>query len=100
MAFGGMTLVDLDDAARKEHGLAGNAMAMFVKGVGQWGIHGAAKKAGFIKEDIIIGIDAMNARTSEGELIGRLLQTRKAGEFADVTVLRGSERLTLQLPMQ
>ena len=100
MAFGGLTLVDLDDAARKERGLASDVMALNVKGVGQYNKHGAAKKAGFLKDDLIVAIDGMKSRTTEGELIGKLLQTRQAGEFADVTVLRGSERLTLKLPMQ
>ena len=73
---------------------------MHVKGVGQYGKHAAAKKAGFVKDDVIVAIDGVTTRTTEGELIGRLLQTRKAGESADVTVLRGSERVTLKLPMQ
>ena len=42
----------------------------------------------------------MTNRTTEGELIGRLLQTRKAGENVDVTLLRGAERVTIKLPMQ
>ena len=100
MAFGGMTLVDLDDAARKARGVGASAMAMYVKGLGQYGKHAAAKKAGFMKDDVIVAIDGRSTRTTEGELIGHLLQTRKAGEFADVTVLRGTERLTLKLPMQ
>jgi hypothetical protein len=33
-------------------------------------------------------------------LIGKLLQAHKAGETAEVTVLRGAERVTLKLPMQ
>jgi hypothetical protein len=100
MALGGMSLVDLDDAGRKGRGLPDNAMALYVKGLGQFGKHAAAKKAGFAKEDVIVGIDGMNTRITEGELIGRLLQSRKAGELVDVSVLRGSERLTLKLPMQ
>jgi hypothetical protein len=100
MAFGGMTLVDLDGAARKAHGVADSAMALNVKGVGQYGKHAAAKKAGFIKDDVIVAIDGLSSRTTEGQLIGRLLQTRKAGELVNVEVLRGNERLTLQLPMQ
>jgi S1-C subfamily serine protease len=100
MAFGGMTLVDLDDAARNERGLAKDALAMHVKGVGQYGKHGAAKAAGFQKDDIIVAFDGSTARSTEGELIGRLLQERKAGEKADVTVLRGGERVALKLPMQ
>ncbi len=100
MAFGGLTLVDLDDAARQQRGLAADTMALNVKGVGQFNKHGAAKKAGFLKDDVIVGIDDMKGRITEGELIGTLLKVHKAGEFADVTVLRGSERVTLKLPMQ
>jgi hypothetical protein len=100
MAFGGLSLVDLDDTARKQRSLDTNVMALHVKGLGNFGKHAAAKKAGFMKDDVIVAIDGATKRTTEGELIGTLLQTRKAGEFADVTVLRGTERLTLKLPMQ
>lgn len=100
MAFGGMSLLDLDDAARKTHGLPPAALALNVKGVGQYGKHAAAKQAGFQKDDVIVAIDGLTTRTTEGELIGRLLQTRKAGENIDVTVLRRGERETIKLPMQ
>ena len=100
MAFGGLTLVDLDDDARATRGLAKDAMAMYVKGLGQYNKHAAAKKAGFLKDDVIVGIDALKSRLSEGELIGTLLKNYKAGESVDVAVLRGTERLTLKLPMQ
>jgi serine protease Do len=100
MAFGGMSLVDLDEGARKQRSLGNDAMALHVKGLGQFGKHAAAKKAGFLKDDVIVAIDGMTKRTTEGELIGTLLQTRKAGEFAEVTVLRGNERVALKLPMQ
>lgn len=100
MAFGGMTLIDLDDATRKARGLPGDTMALLVKGMGQHNKHGAAQKAGFLKDDVIVAIDGMKSRTTEGALIGALLAAHKAGEIAKVTVLRGSERVTLPLPMQ
>ncbi len=100
MAFGGLSLTDLDDAARQERGLPAGVMALQVKGVGQFNKHGTAKKVGFLKDDVIVAFGEFKGRASEGELIGRLLQTRKAGETVDVTVVRGSERLTLKLPMQ
>lgn len=100
MAFGGMSLVDLDDTARKERGLANDALALHVKGVGQYGKHATAKKAGFEKDDLIVSIDGFSGRVTEGELIGRLLQTRKAGEVVDVAVLRAGQRVMLKLPMQ
>jgi S1-C subfamily serine protease len=100
MALGGMILADLDDAARAERGLDNRSLALLARGVGQNGKHATAKKAGFLKDDVIVAVDGRTERIGEGELIGRLLQTRKAGENVDVTVLRGGERRTLQLPMQ
>lgn len=100
MALGGMSLIDLTDAERKERGLGTRELALFARGVGQFGKHATAKKAGFLKEDVIVAIDGVTTRTTEGELIGRLLQTRKAGELVTVTVLRGGQRLEMTLPMQ
>ena len=100
MAFGGLTLVDLDDAARKERGLAADSLALFVKGMGQFNKHGTAKKSGFLKDDVIVAVGDLKARATEAEMIGQLLQTRMINEVVDVTVLRGTERVTLKLPMQ
>ena len=65
-----------------------------------YGNHAAAKKAGVQKDDVIVAIDGFSARATESGLIGRLLQTRKAGEVVAMTVLRGSERVDIKLPMQ
>lgn len=100
MAFGGMSLEDIDDATRQTRGFATDVLALNVKGVGQNGKHAVARKAGFQKDDVIVAIDGLTTRTTEGALIGRLLQTRKAGENVEVILLRAGERMTLQLPMQ
>jgi len=100
MAFGGLTLVDLDDAARKERGIDAEAMALVVKAMGQANKHGAAKNAGFLKDDVVVEFAGSSARASEGELVGRVLAKTKIGETVEVAVLRGSERVTLKLPMQ
>jgi hypothetical protein len=100
MAFGGMTLEDLADDARAERGLTKEKMALFVKGLGQFGKNAAAKNAGFQKEDVIVELAGMSWRTTEGELLGQLLQQHFPGEKVKATVLRGSQRLVLSLPMQ
>lgn len=41
MALGGMVLTDLDDTQRRARGLGTEGMAIFVKGLGQYGKHGA-----------------------------------------------------------
>ena len=75
-------------------------MALFVKYVGEYGSHAAAKKAGFKKNDVIIELDGKSKRVTESELIGDLLQTHQAGEKLKTTVLRGGQRVELTLPMQ
>jgi hypothetical protein len=100
MAMGGLVLEDLPDAEREPRKLTTNAMALRVKAVGQYGTHAAGKNAGFQKDDVIVEFDGNSGRQSEGELIGRTLQTKRAGESVKVGVLRGTERLELSLPMQ
>jgi hypothetical protein len=100
MAMGGLVLEDLPDADREQRKLGAKGMALRVKAVGQYGKHAAGKNAGFQKEDVIVEFDGLSERLGEGELIGRNLQMRKAGEKVRVAVLRGTERVELSLPMQ
>jgi len=71
-----------------------------VKFVGQYGSHAASKKAGFQKDDVLVQVADMKSRLSEGELLGQLLQKNFPGEKLKTTVLRGTERMELSLPMQ
>jgi S1-C subfamily serine protease len=100
MATGGLVLEDLAAEERSRRGLGADDLALFVKGVGQYGKHAAAKNAGFQKEDVLVQIDGLSRRLSEGELIGHLLATHRPGEQVKATVLRGTQRVELNLPMQ
>ena len=100
MALGGLVLEDLADEDRAKRGMGKEALALFAKGVGQYAKHAAAKNAGFQKEDVIVEIDGITNRITEGELIGRLLAKHQPGEKVKATVLRGGQRLELSLPMQ
>jgi len=100
MAFGGLKLEDLPDDTRPGRSLGAKDLALLVVGVGQYGKHAAAKNAGFQKDDIIVGIDNLNQRLTEGELLGHLLLKHPIGDKIPVTVLRGTQRVTLTLPMQ
>jgi hypothetical protein len=100
MASGGLVLEDPDNAMRETRGLGQESLALLVKGMGQFNKHGTAKKVGFLKDDVIVAFAGHEARATEGEIIGRVLAKTKIGETVDVTVLRGSERVTLKLPMQ
>ena len=100
MAFGGMVLTDLTDEERLTRGLAKDKLGLFVKGLGQYGKHAAAKNAGFRKDDVLVELDGKSARLTEGELMGQILQQTKPGQKLKATVLRGKERVELMLPMQ
>lgn len=100
MAFGGMKMDDLDDATRDQLGLTREQMALKVFNVGQYGPHAAAKKAGFLKDDIILEIGDLNTRITESAIIGHLLLSHLPGEKIPTVVLRGQQRIKLELPQQ
>ena len=100
MATGGLVLEDLADEERTKRGVGNKTMALFVKNVGQYGKNAAAKNAGFQKDDVIVELDGKSDHITEGELIGQLLKNHQPGEKAKAVVLRGEQRVELQLPMQ
>ncbi len=100
MAAGGLVLEDLVDSERTSRSLPTNALALLVKSVGQYGKHGVAKNAGFQKNDVIVEMDGLAGRLTEGQLLGHLLQKHFPGERVNAVVLRGGERVELMLPMQ
>ncbi len=100
MAFGGMKMDDIDDAGRAELGLSKEQMALRIFHVGQFGEHAAAKKAGFLKDDILIQVEDLTTRMTESQIIGHLLISHLPGEKLPATVLRGGKRVELELPQQ
>lgn len=100
MAAGGLNLLDLTDEERKQRGLGTDGMALWVKGLGMYGPHAAAKKAGFQKDDVLIEVAGIKAHITESRLHGHLMQEHLQGEQVPVTVLRGGKRVELKLPMQ
>lgn len=100
MATGGLVLKELPAAKRRELQLNDTQLGLVVDYVGLYGAHAAGKKAGFLKDDVLLGVDGRSDRLSESGLFGFLLQKRMPGETVPVTVWRAGERLTLELPMQ
>jgi S1-C subfamily serine protease len=64
-------------------------------GVGQFGEHAAAKRAGFLKDDTLIAFDGQHAWMSESELIAYSVQHKRPGDVVSATVLRGGEQKTM-----
>jgi hypothetical protein len=100
MALGGLQLIDLTDDERKRRGLTNDRRALLAKHVGQYGEHAAAKNAGVLKDDILVEAAGITERRTEGALIGELLRKHQPGDAIPITVLRGTERIQLRLPMQ
>jgi hypothetical protein len=99
MASGGLLLNDLGDAERTKRGIAADKLALFVKHVGEYGAHAAAKRAGFQKDDVIVAVDGKRERLSEGKFLANAL-ARAPGSKVRTTVLRGEKELELEIPMQ
>ncbi|MCB1088997.1 MAG: PDZ domain-containing protein, partial [Verrucomicrobiae bacterium] len=100
MAGGGLKLEDLSDEDRRKQGIGTDRLALLAVGVGQFGAHGAAKRNGFQKEDILVEVDGMTGRLTESEFIGTLLQKYPGKAQLPAVVLRNGKRVELKLPMQ
>lgn len=100
MATGGLVLKELAAAKRRDLQLTDTQLGLVVDYVGLYGAHAAGKKAGFLKDDVLLSVDGRSDRLSESGLLGFLLQKRMPGETVPVKVWRAGERLSLELPMQ
>ncbi|MFN7735233.1 MAG: Trx7/PDZ domain-containing (seleno)protein [Pirellula sp.] len=100
MALGGMHLKSLDDTKRKSLGLQSQELGLVVHGLGEYGEHAAAKRAGFHKGDVIVALEGIHAPIDESRLIGTLLLSHVTPTQLSATVLRNGERLNLQWPIQ
>lgn len=100
MAAGGLLLRELSVEDRRKSNLAEGQFGLVAEHVGEYGEHAAAKRAGFLKGDILVEVDGQSGRMSESQLFGYLVQKRMAGTRIPVTVLRNRERVNLELPMQ
>ena len=101
MVTGGMLFKDTTTDERQKLDLKDSDLGLridYVPNTG--GPHGAGKKAGFQKNDVIVSVDGKSNRMTESETFGYLAQKRMVGEKVPVTVLRAGQKLDLQLPMQ
>jgi len=100
MGTGGLVLKQLPWEDRQRLKLDGEAMALVVEHVGEFGEHAAGKNAGFRKGDVIVSFDGRRDLRRETELLAHAVTQRRPGDVVEVAVLRNGEQLTLKLPMQ
>ncbi len=99
MGFGGMFPVDLTDAERRARGMSRLSLGLRLQHVGQYGQHAIAKRAGFVKGDVIIEFDGIRTRKTETELLAYILQKKIGGDRVKVTIVRGDRKLEKVLPI-
>jgi hypothetical protein len=100
MGTGGLVLRALSDDERAAADVGEDALGLSVDHVGQWSPHDYAKKAGFLKEDIIVSFDGKTHAMTRSQLLAYTMQETTAGHIIPVTVLRDGARVNLQLPTQ
>ena len=100
MALGGLKLERLSDERRRAEGLEPGTMALDATGVGEYGAHAAAKRAGFQKGDILTAVGEWQDDLTESGLIGRILTNHPRPCRLRATVRRGGQAVTLELPVQ
>jgi len=100
MVTGGIVFQQATEEQRRELGIDAGGLALVIKHLGLYGPHGAAKRAGFQKGDVIIAYDGREDHMSRSELLTYGAQNTRPGQKVDVTVLRAGKRLNFQLPMQ
>lgn len=100
MTLGGMRLETVPEAERRELKLRADELALRAKWVGQYNEHAVAKRAGFLKDDIIVAIDGEKAPITESALMARLLKSKVPGDPITMTVLRGQQKMELSFAQQ
>jgi hypothetical protein len=99
MTTGGLLLKDLPHEQRSSRGLSDEALALVVEHVGEYGDHAHAKRQGFLKGDVLVSVGGHSEQMRESDLFA-LLVNKHVGERVPITVLRGQEKVELNLTMQ
>ena len=100
MTLGGMRLETLPEDRRRELQLPADQLALHAKWVGQYNDHAVAKRAGFLKDDIILAIDGDRSPITESSLMTKFVRSKRPGDKIKMTVLRGQQRLELEFAQQ
>ncbi len=100
IALGGLRLEDVPEAERRKRGIADGAIALRVDYAGKFGKYGAARRAGFREDDVLISFDGRSRGWREQDLFFHVLKTKKKGDRIPVTILRGDREMELVITVQ
>ena len=100
MAAGGLKMRHLRTDERREHGLKERQTALLVEHVGQYNDHAVAKKAGFLKGDIVISFDGKEDLLTETDVFAYVMRERPKDSIVAVRILRKGQEQTLRFKLQ
>lgn len=84
----------------KDHEGSVGHLSALVEHVGQHGKHGAAKRQGWKNGDILIEIGGNDKYFIDSQLVGLFIEDYDPGDKVPATIVRGSKRMKLQIPIQ
>ncbi|GAB5407128.1 MAG: Trx7/PDZ domain-containing (seleno)protein [Aureliella sp.] len=99
IATGGMRLETLTDQERKEKGIS-NPMALRVRSAGRYGPHGAARRAGFRVDDIVIAFDGQDDLLRESDVFSYVNHNLRPGKSIPIKIMRNGKTRELSLKIQ
>lgn len=100
MGAGGLRFEPLSAGDRRRLTIEAGNMALLVNSVGQYGPHGAGKRAGFRKGDVVVAFDNRTDLTTDTALLAYAAQNTRPGQRVTVSLLRNGKPMNLTLPMQ
>lgn len=100
MVTGGILLGEASEELRKENGIADDQMALRAKHVGQYNKHGAAKRAGVKKDDILVSYDGRTDLMTDSDVLRYGVRNKRVGDKVKIEVMRQGKRLSFTIPIQ
>ena len=95
--LGGMFLKPVSDELRKSLGIAAEKMALVVNHVGAYAPHDRAKKAGVVKDDVLIEYDGRRDLMRETDVIARAINHVELGRAVPMRFLRGKNEISVEI---
>jgi serine protease Do len=97
MGLGGMYLKPISKEQRVERKLPADGMALRVEHTGQYPPHDVAKKAGVVKDDVLISFNGRSDFSRETDLLAYALNDVPAGSTVPAVIVRNGEKQTISL---
>jgi hypothetical protein len=97
MGFGAMYLKTMSPEQRAEQKLPATGMALRVEHVGQFAPHDIAKKAGVLKDDVLISFNGRTDFTRETDLLAYALNEIPVGAKVPAVFMRSGEKVAVEL---